>query len=85
MSTLLAFENIFEFILRYTVLTGMLVASVGVAICFMAKRITRAKRDTQVIDKRDGLYMGLLMIGLCLILVGMIIMVLPIEATLYAG
>ena len=43
MSTLLSFEKPAEFLLRYTVITGIVLAIIGVAICFMAKRITMAK------------------------------------------
>jgi len=75
----------FEFLLRYTVIIGMLVAIVGAAICMMAKRITMAKRHLVEIDPKDKLYAGLKLFGLALILIGMIIMVLPIEATFYRG
>jgi len=51
----------------------------------MAKRITMAKRHLVEIDPKDKLYAGLKLFGLALILIGMIIMVLPIEATFYRG
>lgn len=72
-----------EFLLRYVVIAGVIVMSVGVAICLMAKRIVMAKRKTDKVDKNDRLYVTLMLLGLGFILIGMIIMVLPIEATFY--
>ena len=83
MSFILAFANPLEYILRYTVLAGIAVAVIGAAICFMAKRITMAKRNVAQVDKQDKLYVTLLLIGISLILIGMIVMVLPIEGTFY--
>ncbi len=83
MNTLLSFESPLEFLLRYTVITGIVLAVIGVAICFMAKRITMAKRKQDEISKNDKLYIGLMITGLSLILLGMIIIALPINATFY--
>ena len=84
MALFLAMEPL-EFLLRYTVITGMIIAIIGTALCMLAKRITMAKRNQVEINKKDRLYVTLLMLGLAFILVGMIIMVLPIEATFYRG
>lgn len=83
MSTLLSFVSPLEFLLRYTVITGIVIAVIGASICFMAKRITMAKRKSDEISRSDRLYVGLMVTGICFILVGMIIMVLPIDATFY--
>lgn len=85
MNTLLSFVSPWEFLLRYTVIVGVVLAAIGVAICMMAKRITIAVRNVDVIDKRDKLYGGLMVAGLSLILAGMIVIALPVEATLYVG
>lgn len=74
-----------EFLLRYTVITGVIIAVIGAAICMMAKRITMAKRNQIEINKNDRLYVTLKYLGLGLILVGMIIIAMPIEATFYRG
>ena len=74
-----------EFLLRYTVVTGVIIAVIGAAICMMAKRITMAKRDQVEINKNDRLYVTLKYLGLGLILVGMIIIALPIEASFFRG
>ena len=83
MSVLLSFVNPLEFLLRYTVIAGVIVAAIGVAICMTAKRIVMAKRKTTIIDRKDRLYTTLMLLGLGFLLIGMIIMVLPIEATFY--
>lgn len=75
----------FEFLLRYTVLAGMFVAVIGVAICMMAKRITMAKRQQVDFNKNDKLYSTLIVVGVMFILAGMIIIVLPYRATFYSG
>lgn len=85
MNTILSFVSPLEFLLRYTVIIGIVLAVFGTALCMMAKRITMAVRNTDTINTRDKLYTGLMMGGLALILVGMIIIALPIEATLYVG
>ena len=85
MSMLLSFVSPWEFLLRYTVIVGVILASIGVAICMMAKRITIAVRNVDVVDKRDKLYGALMVTGLLLILAGMIVVALPVEATLYVG
>ena len=84
MSTILSFEIPLEFLLRYKVIAVIIVEAIGVAICMMAKRITMAKRNVTEIDKKDRLYVTLMMFGLSFLLVGMILMVLPIEATFYS-
>lgn len=81
----LSFESPLEFLLRYTVITGIIIAVIGASICFLAKRITMAKRNVDNIDKKDRLYVALLLGGLCLVLVGMIFISLPIDATFYKG
>ena len=85
MSLLMSFESPLEFLLRYTVIAGIIVAIVGTAICMLAKRITMAKRDQDYVDKSDKLYSTLQMLGLAFILIGMIMIALPIDATFYVG
>lgn len=84
MKMFLAMEPL-EFLLRYSVITGVVIAIIGTAICMLAKRITMAKRDQVEINKNDRFYVTLMLLGLGFILVGMIIIALPIEATFYRG
>ena len=85
MSTILSFVNPLEFLLRYTVIIGVVIGVMGVAICLMAKRITMAVRNQDTISKRDNVYVSLMLVGLVFILVAMIVIALPIENTLYVG
>lgn len=82
MSILLSFVNPLEFILRYTVISGMIVAILGTALCFMAKAITISKHGEEF-SKSDKLYRTLILLGILLILIGIIVIALPINATLY--
>ncbi len=84
MSLFLAMEPL-EFLLRYTVITGIIIAIIGTALCMTAKRITMAKRNQVEINKNDRFYVTLMLLGLAFIMLGMIVMVLPIEATFYRG
>jgi xanthine/uracil permease len=84
MTHFLALEPL-EFLLRYNVLAGMVVAIIGTAICMMAKRIAMAKKGQVEIDRNDSTYTKLKFLGLALIIIGMILIALPFEATLYRG
>ena len=66
-----------EFLLRYTVIAGVVVAILGVTCCFTARMFNKKNTENN--------YSRLIVTGIVLILLGMIIMVLPIEATLYRG
>ncbi len=74
-----------EWLLRYTVVIGAVVCMLGVAMCILAKRITMAARRTEELNKNDRLYLTLFIVGICLIMLGMISIALPIEATFYVG
>ena len=85
MSTILSFVSPLEFLLRYTVITGVIIAAIGAGLCMMAKKITIAVRKKATFDYKDKLYTTLMVLGLFFILVGMIVMVLPIDATFYVA
>ena len=84
MSLFLAMEPL-EFLLRYTVISGVIIAIIGTAFCMLAKRVTMTVRKQVEIDKKDRLYVTLMLLGLGFILVGMIIIALPIDVTFYRG
>jgi len=63
MSTLLSFVSPLEFLLRYTVITGMIISALGVAVCLMAKKITLLKRKTEELDKSDKFYVTIMTLG----------------------
>jgi len=83
MNLLLSFVNPLEFLLRYTVITGTIIAVFGLAFCLLAKRITMAVRKQDQISKSDKLYTTLMFLGLGFILIGMIVIALPVDATFY--
>ncbi len=85
MNMFLNFVNPLEFLLRYTVIAGVVLAIIGVAVCMLAKRVTMAVRNQDNIDKKDSIYVAMMLIGLIFILVGMIVIALPIESTFYTG
>lgn len=83
MSTILSFENPMEFLLRYTVIIGIILMIIGVAILLSAKKITMVKRGTDSVDKQDRLYLTLFIVGICLLLIGMIVMAIDIPYGFY--
>ena len=83
MNMLLSFVNPLEFLLRYTVIAGVIVAIIGAAMCFLAKHITLSIRKTDILNNQDRIYVTILSLGVGFILVGMILIALPIEATFY--
>lgn len=83
MSNILSFVSPLEFLLRYTVITGLALAIIGTSILFMAKSIVKAKHNTDTVSKNDKLYLALLFTGIAFILIGMIVMALPINNTFY--
>ncbi len=85
MTTLLTFENPLEFLLRYTVIFGAILAMFGVALILSAKRITMAVRKQDEINRNDKLFNTLRFVGICLVLAGMIVIALPVNATMYRG
>ncbi len=82
MSTFL-FESPLEFLLRYTVITGVVIAIIGVVLCLIAKRATMAVRKSDDVSKDDKVYRAFLFTGIALILIGMIVIALPVENTFY--
>ena len=84
MTHFLALEPL-EFLLRYNVLAGIVVATIGTAICMMAKRIAMAKKGQVEIDKNDSTYASIRILGIVLIVAGMILIALPFETSLYRG
>ena len=83
MSLILSFVSPLEFLLRYTVIIGMLISALGVALCVVAKKVTLLKSKKNELDKSDKLYIRMISIGFLLILAGMIVMILPYESTFY--
>ncbi len=75
----------FEWLLRYNVIIGAVVCMLGVAMCILAKRITMAIRKTEECNKNDRIYLTLFVVGICLVLLGMIVIALPIDSTFYKG
>ena len=77
MSKLLQFVSVWEFLLRYNVIVGVIVAMIGSACCFSAN----------MFNKNDGgnRHQILVITGLVLLLLGMVAIALPLEATLYRG
>lgn len=83
MSNLLSFVSPLEFLLRYTVIGGTVLAIIGLAVILLAKRVTMAVRKQDTINKQDKVYLTMIIIGVALLLLGMIVIALPVDATFY--
>lgn len=84
MSFILAMHPL-EFVLRYNVIVAMLIAGVGVGLLFSAKKITKYNQKIDKVEKDNKFYQKIQAAGWLLILIGMIVMILPFEATLFGG
>lgn len=84
MSFILAMHPL-EFVLRYNVIVAMLIAGVGVGLLFSAKKITKYNQKIDKVEKDNKFYQKIQAAGWLLVLIGMIIMILPFEATLFGG
>ena len=85
MNMLLSFTSPLEFLLRYTVIAGIIIAIIGAAVLFSAKRVTMYVRKQETINKQDKLYTILVLVGVSLIMIGLVCTALPISNTLYVG
>lgn len=84
MSFILAMHPL-EFVLRYNVIVAMLIAGVGVGLLFSAKKITKYNQKIDKVEKDNKFYQKIQAAGWLLVLIGMIVMILPFEATLFGG
>ena len=74
-----------EFVLRYNVIIAMIIAGIGVGFLFSARKITRYVKKVDVVAKDNKFFQKIRAFGWLLVLVGLIIMILPFEATLFGG
>ena len=52
---------------------GVVLAALGLACVFIAKRLTKAIRHTKTLETSDKLYVGICLFGLVLVLVALIL------------
>lgn len=76
MSNLLG-VTLIEFLQRPNVLVAIFLAVMGIALAILSRRITRSVRKSKDIADNDGLFVGLKITGLVMILIGLILMVIP--------
>ena len=76
MSNLLG-VTLIEFLQRPNVLVAIFLAVIGITLAILSRRITRSVRKSKDIADNDGLFVGLKITGLVMILIGLILMVIP--------
>ena len=64
-----------DYLLTAPRIAGLTLIILGVALAFLAKRITRVVKKQSEFDKSDKTYVTLLTFSLCLILCGMVVCV----------
>ena len=75
---MLLLENFVDDITKANVIAGIILATVGLALTLLAKKITRIARKKQDIDEADKLYLALKGLALVMILVALIVMIIKI-------
>lgn len=64
--------SLIQFLNKPLIIVGLILLSIGIATCVLAKRITRVARQQDEIDPEDRMYTAFKIIGLLLILAGFI-------------
>ena len=64
--------SLIQFLNKPLIIVGLILLSIGIATCVLAKRITRVARQQDEIDPEDRMYTAFKVIGLLLILAGFI-------------
>ena len=66
-----------EFISRWNVILGILFASLGLAIIFLARNFTKYMEKTDAISKASKFYIVAKIVGVAVLLIGMIFIAIP--------
>lgn len=72
-NTITLLANIADWLANPLAVLGVVLASIGLATAFVARRVTKAVRHTKEIDNSDRLYVTLCLFGLVLVLVALIL------------
>ena len=73
MNALLLFDGFVERLSQANVLTGIILAILGFALVFLAKKITRIARKTVDVKDNDPIYLTCKLVALIMILVALIL------------
>lgn len=65
--------SLMEWLENPLAIVGVVLAAVGLAMAFIAKRITKAVRHKSDIDSNDKVYVSLCLTGLILVIVALIL------------
>lgn len=72
---MLLFVDLMERLLLPNVLTGMILAAVGLGVTFLARKIARVVRQKKDIPNDDHVYLTCKALGLVMICVALIVMI----------
>lgn len=75
MLKMLLFDNFIDHISKVNVITGIVMAALGLALTLLARRITRSIRKTETVDNADKIYLGIKAFALVMILAALILMI----------
>lgn len=66
-----------EFISRWNVIVGIILASLGLAIIFLARNFTKTMEKTDAISKSSKYYIVAKIVGIVVLLIGMVFIAFP--------
>ena len=66
-----------QFISRGNVIAGIILASIGLAIIFLARRFTQTMEKTDAISRASKYYVVAKIVGVVVLLIGMILIAIP--------
>ena len=67
--------TLIDMILRPATITSIILMMFGLALCFLATRITRAVRKSKNVSSDDKVLLTVKVIGIVLLLLGLIVMI----------
>ena len=75
-SLMLVNDFINDYLVTAPRIIGMSLIAIGIALAFVAKKLARVIKKTDIIDSSDKTYVTILSVALVIILVGMIVCIL---------
>lgn len=72
-------NTLLDLLMQEGIVTGMILAAIGLAFSLLAKRITRVVRGQEIVEPTDSLLLTFKALGLVCILVALVLMVVALN------
>lgn len=72
-------NTILDLLMQEGILTGIILAAIGLAFSLLAKRITRVVRGQEIVEPTDSILLSFKALGLVCILVALVLMIVALN------